>query len=202
MRHAALVAACIGLACATPAAGGALTLNAGWQQERERATDLPASGYGLGMSIDLGEYFFLGVSYSSLRTDDFEDAVDGATGQLEYRSGGPQLGAVWPWTHQLGVTATGGYAESSVRGLGEFSGDRIERYDGPTGSLALWYAPDERVAFSAGRGYSYLGAAPGWDTSAGVGLRLWRELWLDTGYWRGEGAYGWTAGLRAAIADR
>lgn len=196
----ALAFACLCAACASPARAG-LTLNGGWQQERERETGLPASGYGVGMSIDVGEYLFFGVSYSSLRTDSFEDATDGAKGRLEYRSGGPQLGAVWPWTDRLGVTLTGGYSESSTRGLDGFRNDRIERMDGPAGSLNLWYAPTPWLALNAGRGYSYVGAAPGWDTSVGLGLQLWRELWLDGGYWRGEGADGWTAGLRTTIPD-
>ena len=185
-----------------PARAG-LTLNGGWQQEHERETDLPAAGYGVGMSIDLGEYVFFGVSYSSLRTDAFADATDGVVGRLEYRSGGPQLGVVWPWTDRLGVTAAGGYAESSTRGLDGFNGDTIERNDGPTGSLTLWYQPSARIGLNAGRGYSYVGATPGWDTSAGIGLRLWRELWLDGGYWRGAGAgaEGWTTGLRTVIGD-
>lgn len=196
----ALALACLSLACVSPAHAG-LTLNGGWQQERERGTDLPAAGYGFGMSIDLGESLFFGVNYSSLRTEAFADAEDGVVGRLEYRSGGPQLGAVWPWTDRLGLTATGGYAVSSTRGLEGFSDDRIDRFDGPTGALMLWYAPTHDLALNAGRGYSYVGAAPGWDTSAGLGLRLWRELWLDGGYWRGEGADGWTAGLRTLIPD-
>lgn len=199
MRRAAALA-CLCLACSAPAGAG-LTLNGGWQQEREHETDLPAAGYGVGMSLDLGRYFFFGISYSSLRTEEFVDAEDGAVGRLEYRSGGPTLGAAWPWTDRLGVTLTGGYSESSTRGLGGFRQDRIDRLDGPTGSLALWYVPFSGLALNAGRGYSYVGAAPGWDTSAGLGLRLWRELWLDGGYWRGEGADGWTAGLRTTIPD-
>jgi hypothetical protein len=196
-----LAFACLCLACASPARAG-LSLNGGWQQERDRETALPASGYGVGVTIDLGPYFFLGLNYSSLRTDSFEDAGDGTEGRLEYRSGGPQLGVVWPWTERLGVTAAGGYAESSTRGLDGFREDRIERLDGPTGSLMLWYEATPRLAFNAGRGYSYVGAQPGWDNSAGVGLRLWRELWMDGGYWRGEGAEGWTLGLRTTLADR
>jgi hypothetical protein len=195
-----LAFACL-LACA-PAAQAGLALNGGWQYERERETGLPASGYGVGMGIDLGACCYVGVNYSSLRTDAFEDAVDGTTGRLEYRSGGAQLGAVWPWTDRLGVTLAGGYAEASTRGLDNFSNDRIERMDGPTGSLMLWYEATPRVSFNLARGYSYVGAAPGWDNSAGVGLRLLRELWLDGGYWRGEGAEGWTVGLRTSIADR
>ena len=196
----AFALACLCLACATPARAG-LSLNGGLQQERERETGLSAAGYGVGMSIDAGEYVFFGVNYSSLRTEAFADATDGVVGRLEYRTGGPLLGAVWPWTDRLGVTLTGGYAESSTRGLDGFRNDRIERFDGPTGSLMLWYAPKPWLALNAGRGYSYVGAAPGWDTSAGLGLRLWRELWLDTGYWRGGGAEGWTAGLRTLIPD-
>jgi hypothetical protein len=197
----ALFAGCVALAGASPAWAGALTLGGGWQQEREHDTDLPASGYGANLSIDLGEYFFFGVNYSSLRTDPFEDATDGTVGRLEYRSGGPELGVVWPWTGALGVTAVGGYAESSTRGLDGFEHDRVARFDGATGSLTLWYQATSRLAFNAGRGYSYIGAEPGWDTSAGLGLRLWRELWLDGGYWRGEAADGWTAGLRAVFTD-
>lgn len=199
MWRALLALACFCLACAPAQAG--MTLDGGWQQERERDTGLPASGYGVGLSIDLGPYWFFGLGYSSLRTDSFEDALDGAEGRLEYRSGGPQLGVVWPWTDRLGVTVAGGYAESSIRGLDGFSEDRIDRSDGATGSLMLWYQPSPRVALSAGRGYSYLGAKPGWDNSAGVGLRLLRGLWLDGGYWRGEDAEGWTAGLRTVIGD-
>jgi hypothetical protein len=199
MRH-ALVLACLCLACASPARAG-LTLNGGWQQEREVETDLPSAGYGVGMSIDVGEHLFFGINYSSLRTEAFEDATDGVLGRLEYRSGGPLLGAVWPWTRRLGVTATAGYSASSTRGLDGFREDRIERFEGPSGSLTLWYAPTHSLAVNAGRGYSYIGATPGWDTSAGLGLRLWRELWLDGGYWRGEGAEGWTAGLRTTIPD-
>lgn len=195
----ALALACLCLACAPAQAG--LTLDGGWQYERERETGLPASGYGAGLSIDLGEHWFFGVGYSNLRTDSFEDAADGTEGRLEYRSGGPQLGVVWPWTQRLGVTAAGGYAESSTRGLDGFREDRIERYDGPTGSLTLWYQASPRIAFNAGRAYSYVGARPGWDNSAGLGLRLLRELWLDGGYWRGEGAEGWTAALRTTIGD-
>lgn len=195
----ALALALLCLAC-TPAQAG-LTLNGGWQQERERASDLPASGYGVGLSIDLGSHGFFGVGYSSMRTDAFEDAGDGAEGRLEYRSGGPYLGVVWPWTDRVGLTLTGGYAESSVRGLDGFGSDRTERYDGATGSAALWYQPTSLLAFNVGRGYSYLGAKPGWDTSAGASLRLWRELWLDGGYWRGEGSDGWTAGLRTLVGD-
>ena len=196
-----LASACLGLACASPAQAG-LALNGGWQHEQERDTGLASSGYGVGLSIDLGACCYFGLNYSSLRTDSFEDATDGATGRLEYRSGGPQLGVVWPWTDRLGVTVAGGYAESSTRGLDGFGNDRIERLDGPTGSAMVWYEPTPRVSLNAGRGYSYVGAAPGWDSSAGLGLRLFRELWLDGAYWRGEGAEGWTVGLRTAIADR
>lgn len=201
MRRAALALACLGFACASPARAG-LSLHGGWQQERERETGLPAAGYGAGMSLDLGTCCFVGASYSSLRTDSFEDAEDGTTGRLEYRSGGADFGVVWPWTDRLGVTATGGYAESSTRGLDAFRNDRIERLDGAIGSLMLWYQPTQRLAFNAGRGYSYVGATPGWDNSLGMGLRLLGELWLDGGYWRGEGADGWTVGLRTAIPDR
>lgn len=189
------------LACTPSAVHAGLTLNGSWQQEREQETGLPAAGYGVGMSIDLGEYAFFGVKYSSLRTNEFADATDGVVGRLEYRTGGPELGVVWPWTDRLGLTATGGYSESSTRGLDGFRDDRTERYDGPTGSLALWYAPRPSFSLNAARGYSYVGATPGWDTSAGLGLRLWRELWLDGGYWRGGGADGWSAGLRTTIPD-
>ena len=106
----------------------------------------------------------------------------------------------WPWTDRLGVTATGGYAKSSTRGLDGFSDDRTAHFEGPTGSLSLWYQPWTDLALSLGRGYSYIGAVPGWDTSGGLSLRLWRELWLDGGYWRGEGMEGWNAGLRVTIA--
>lgn len=194
-----LLLACA-LACASPAQAG-LALNGGWQQEHQGDTGLDAAGYGAGLSIDLGPYAFFGVSYSSLRTDRFEDAIDGTEGRLEYRSGGPYLGVVWPWIDQLGVTAVGGYSEGSTRGLDSFGNDRIERYDGAAGSLTLWFAPLSNLAFSAGRGYSYIGATPGWDSSAGVGIRLWRQLWLDGGYWRGAGSQGWTAGLRTVISD-
>lgn len=197
----ALAFAGLCLACTAPAQAG-LALNGGWQYEREHETDLPAAGYGLGMGIDLGACCYVGVNYSSLRTNSFEDAIDGTEGRLEYRSGGAQLGAVWPWTDQLGLTVAGGYAESSTRGLDAFRHDRIERQDGPTGALTLWYEPTPRVALNAGRGYSYVGAEPGWDTSLGLGLRLLSELWLDSAYWRGEGADGWTVGLRTAIDDR
>ena len=196
----ALALAGLCLACASPARAG-LTLNGGWQQEREHETDLPAAGYGGGLSLDLSEHFFLGVSYSSLSTDAFEDATDGVVGRLEYRSRGAELGAIWPWTDRIGVTVTGGYAESITSGADGFRNDRIDRFEGPTGSVMLWCAPASRLALNVGRGYSYVGAAPGWDTSAGLGLRLWRELWLDGGYWRGEGADGWTAGLRVVMSD-
>ena len=195
-----LALACLALACAVPAHAG-FSLNGGWQSEHQGDTGLDAGGYGAGLTIDLGEYAFFGVGYSSLRTESFEDVGDGAEGRLEYRSGTTQLGLVWPWTDELGVTATGGYAEGSTRGLDGFGNDRIERYDGATGALMLWYAPLSNLSFNAGRGYSYVGATPGWDSSAGIGLRLWRELWLDGGYWRGAGSQGWTAGLRTVIPD-
>jgi hypothetical protein len=193
----ALASACLSLACAAPAQAG-LMLHGGWQHERELETDLPASGYGAGMGIDLGACCFVGVDYSQLRTEPFQDA-SGSEGRLEYRTGSAQLGAVWPWTDQLGVTVAGGYAQSRTGGLDAFSEDRIERAEGPTGSLTLWLQPSSRLAFNAGRNYSYVGATPGWDSSAGVGLRLWGGLWLDGGYWRGDSAEGWTAGLRTAL---
>jgi len=197
----ALLAVSLALASTAPAHAG-LALNAAWQHERERETDLPASGYGVGMSIDLGSYAYAGVNYSSLRTDSFEDAEDAAVGRLEYRSGGAELGVYWPWTDRLGLSVAGGYAESSIRGLDGFQHDRIDRLDGPTGYATLSYRVAPRLDFNVGRGYSYLGARPGWDSSAGLGLRVWRELWLDGGYWRGEGADGWNVGLRTAIPDR
>ena len=169
-------------------------------QEHQREIDLPASGYGAGLSVDLGTHLSLGASYSIVRTESFEDAIDGVEGRLEYRSGGVDLGAVWPWTQSLGATLTGGYARASTRGLDGFENDRHSRDDGPTGSLTLWWQPLTDVAFNAGRGYSYIGAVPGWDTSAGLGLRLWRELWLDGAWWRGDGIDGWTAGLRVTFA--
>lgn len=187
-----------------PPAHAGLTLNAGYQQEQEREiegreTELPAAGYSAGLCFDLGTSAWLGIGYSSTRTAEFEDAIDGVEGRLEYRSWSPALGLAWPWTNKLGITGTGGYSFGSTRGLDGFANDSVERYQGPTGSLALWWAPASWLSFNAGRGYSYVGSVPGWDNSAGLGLRLWRELWLDGAYWRGEAADGWTAGLRLWI---
>lgn len=176
-----------------------VTLNGSWLSEREIDTELPAAGYGVGVSFDMGPYAFLGLNYSTLRTDSFEDALDGVEGRLEYRSGGADLGLVWPWTEHLGATVTGGYARSETHGLDGFRNDRPARFEGPTGSLTLWTQLGD-LALNVGRGYSYIGAVPGWDTSAGLGLRLWGDVWLDGGYWRSAGVQGWSAGLRATFA--
>lgn len=192
------VAACLCLAGFSSAhALPGVTLDGSWHHERQFDTDLMASGYGLGISVDLGPYVFVGGSYSRVQTESFEDALDGVEGRLDYQTAGADLGVVWPWTAHLGTTATGGYATSTTRGLDGFRNDLPARSEGPTGSLALWYVPDSRVSFSVGGGYSHLGGIPGWDASAGLGLRLWRQLWLNGGYWRGEGIEGWTAGLSA-----
>lgn len=199
MPRAALAAvACLCLLGAAPAQAG-LTLDVGWQQEHQFDTDLVAAGYGIGMGFDMGRSFFFGASYSNVRTESFEDALDGAEGRLDYSSLGASLGAVWPWTHWLGLTATGGYALSTTRGRDGFRGDSPARFHGPTGSLSLWFQPASRISLSAGGGYSHLGGVPGWDTSAGLGLRLWQELWLDGSYWRAESADGWMAGLRTYL---
>ncbi|MGH8481185.1 MAG: hypothetical protein ACRES8_01845 [Nevskiaceae bacterium] len=199
MRRAALVLAGFCFVNAAPARA-ALTLSAGWQQDHEPETGLLSSGFGGGLGVDLGNYFFLSFGGSSMRTESFEDAVDGVEGRLEHRSGSAELGAVWPWTARLGVTATGGYAVAETRGLDGFGDDRAARFDGPTGSLTLWWQPSSILAFNVGRSYSYMAATPGWDTSAGAGLRLWGQTWLDAGYWRGDGVEGWTAGLRWTFA--
>jgi hypothetical protein len=198
MRRAALLLATLSFAGATPA-WAAVTLNGSWLQERELETELPSAGYGVGLSFDMGPYAFLGLNYSLLRTDSFEDALDGVEGRLEYRSGSIDLGGVWPWTDHLGATITGGYARSETHGLDGFRHDRPARFDGPTGSLTLWTQLGD-LALNVGRGYSYIGAVPGWDTAAGLGLRLWGEVWLDGGYWRSEASEGWSAGLRMTFA--
>jgi hypothetical protein len=198
MRPAALALACCWIA--SPAAA-ALTLDASWQHQEELETRLPASGYGAGVSVDLGPYAFVGIGYSAMRTESFEDELDGVKGRLEYRSGSADLGLVWPWTHRIGLTGTGGYSKSSTRGLDGFENDRHARFEGPTGSLSLWYQPSSLLSFSVGRGYSYIAAVPGWDTSGSAGVRLWGETWLDAGYWRGEGMEGWTAGLRTTLGS-
>ncbi len=200
MRHAALVVAGLCLAGAAPA-WAALTLNAGWAQDHEPGTGLLSSGFAAGLSVDLGSYLFLGLGGASLRTEPFEDAQDGVEGRLEYRSGSASLGVAWPWTDTFGATFVGGYAASEVRGLDGFADDRPARFRGPTGSLALWWQPSSILAFNVGRGYSYMAAAPGWDTSAGAGLRLWGQTWLDGGYWRGDGIEGWNAGLRVNFGE-
>jgi hypothetical protein len=199
LRHAVLLAAGLCLAGAAPARA-ALTLSAGWQQDHEPGTDLLSSGFSGGLSVDLGSYFFLGLGGSSMLTETFEDALDGVEGRLEYRSGSATLGVAWPWTDTLGATIAGGYSASEVRGLDGFEDDRRARFRGPTGSLTLWWQPSSILAFNAGRGYSYMAAVPGWDTSAGAGLRLWGQTWLDAGYWRGDGIEGWSAGLRSTFA--
>lgn len=195
MRLLACLAACLSLLGVAPAQAG-LSLNGGWQQDRELDTGLHSSGFGAGLSFDVARYAFLSASYSSSRTESFVDALDGIEGRLEHRSGSAVLGLVWPWADRLGVTATGGYAGSETRGLDGFRDDRTARYEGPTGALTLWYQPWIDLAFSVGRGYSYIGAVPGWDTSGGASLRLWHEWWLDAGYWRGDAIEGWNAGLR------
>ena len=197
MRSAALAVLCI--ASVAPAWAG-ITLDGSWQTQRELETGLPASGYGAGLSIDLGRHAFIGVGYSSLRTESFEDAGDGVEGRLEYRSGSADVGVAWPWTDNFGATLTGGYAQSSTRGLDGFEDDRTEHYEGPTGSFGLWWQPSSILSFNAARGYSYIAAVPGWDTSGGTGVRLWGKTWLDVGYWRAKGMDGWTAGLRTTFA--
>lgn len=182
--------------------GGKTTaVDGSWQQEREFDTDLAAGGYGIGISFDLGRYAFLGGSHSRVRTESFEDALDGVEGRLDYRTMGVDLGVIWPWTERLGATLTGGYAVSTTNGRDGFRNDRPERVDGATGSLSLWYQPSSRLAFTLGGGYAHLGGVPGWDTSAGISLRLWHELWFDAGYWRGADLEGWSGGLRAYLPE-
>jgi hypothetical protein len=196
----ALAFAGLCLVSLSPAWAG-LTLDASWQHQQELETELPASGYGAGLSFDLDAHTFISLGYSAMRTESFEDALDGARGRLEYRSGSADLGLVWPWTDWLGLTATGGYSKSSTRGLDGFENDRHARVEGPTGSLTLWYQLNSILSFNVGRGYSYIASVPGWDTSGGAGVRLWGETWLDAGYWRAEGMEGWTAGLRTTLGS-
>jgi hypothetical protein len=198
MRHAALALACAACLGAAPA-HAAVTLSGSWQQDHEPATGLLSSGFGMGLSVDLWPYTFLGLGGASMQTESFEDALDGVEGRLEHRSGSVELGAAWPWTDSLGATFTGGYAASETRGLDGFENDRTSRFEGPTGSVSLWWQPLVDVSFSLGRGYSYIGQVPGWDTSAGASLRLWREWWLDGGYWRGDAVEGWSAGMRVTF---
>jgi hypothetical protein len=195
MCRAVFVLAVLSLAGVTPAQAGG-SLSGGWQQDRELDTELASSGYSAGLSFDLGRWFFLSTSYSSMRTRPFEDAIDGVEGRLEHRSGSAELGLTWPWLDTLGMTLTGGYAGSETRGLDGFRNDEPARFEGATGSVSLWYQPWIDLAFNVGRGYSYIGAVPGWDASAGASLRLWHEWWLDGGYWRAKDIEGWNAGLR------
>lgn len=200
MRRTAQLVALLCLAGLAPAWGGG-SLSGGWVQDRERDTGLQSSGFNAGLSFDLGRYLFLSTGYSSSRTASFVDALDGVEGRLEHRSGSAELGVSWPWLDTLGMTFTGGYAGSETRGLDGFSEDRAARFEGPTGAATIWWQPWIDLAFSAGRGYSYIASVPGWDSSAGASLRLWHEWWLDTGYWRGDGIEGWNAGLRVNFGE-
>jgi hypothetical protein len=176
-----------------------VTLSGSWQQDHEPGTGLMSSGFGAGFSVDLWPYTFLSLGGSSMLTEPFVDALDGVEGRLEHRSGSVEFGAAWPWTDSLGATFTGGYAGSETRGLDGFENDRPSRFDGPTGSASLWWQPLVDLSFSVGRGYSYVGKVPGWDASGGASLRLWREWWLDGGYWRADGIEGWSAGMRVSF---
>jgi hypothetical protein len=195
MRRAALLIALPCLAGFTPAWAG-WSLSGGWIQDRELESGLQSSGFNAGLSFDLGHHVFLSTGYSSSRTASFVDALDGVEGRLEHRSGSAELGLSWPWIDNFGMTFTGGYAGSETRGLDGFRDDRPARFEGATGSAGFWYQPWVDLAFNVGRGYSYIGQVPGWDTSGGASLRLWREWWLDGGYWRGDGIEGWNAGMR------
>jgi hypothetical protein len=195
MRRAVLLIAFPCLAAIAPAHAG-WSLSGGWAQDRELDTELQSSGFNTGLSVDLGPSLFLSAGYSSSRTQSFVDALDGIEGRLEHRSASAELGVSWPWIDTFGMTFTGGYAGSETRGLDGFRNDTPARFEGPTGSASFWYQPWIDLAFTAGRGYSYIGKMPGWDTSAGASLRLWREWWLDAGYWRGDGIEGWNAGMR------
>lgn len=173
-----------------------LNLDAGYQFEQDRDKQNPAAGFGVGMTIDLNDYFFIGTSYSDLRTDEFQDQQTGTTGRLQYRRIGAQLGAGFSPLPHTSITATYGYTNSSTRGLDAFSTDQVDRSHSSSGSLSLGYRVLPAVELSAGRAYSYVGSEPGWENQAGIGLRLFHGLWLDGTGWRGGSKEGWTVGLR------
>jgi hypothetical protein len=196
MRRPVLLIALPCLATLAAPAQAGWSLSGGWVQDRELDTELQSSGFNTGLSVDLGTHLFLSAGYSNSRTQSFVDALDGIEGRLEHRSASAELGVSWPWVDIFGMTFTGGYAGSETRGLDGFRNDTPARFEGPTGSASFWYQPWIDLSFTAGRGYSYIGKRPGWDTSAGASLRLWHEWWLDAGYWRGDGIHGWNAGMR------
>lgn len=176
-------------------AAAGVSFTGGLQSEQERGTQLPAQGYCGSVAVDLGPYFSIGANYSDLRTDPFNDG--GTTGRLEYTAVGGELGAGIALADSVDLSATAGYSQSTTRGLDDFSRDPATRIDGPSGSLTLTYRASTNTELSLGPAYSYVGREPGWDVSAGLGLQLFKDIWLDGGYWIGETKDGWSAVLRA-----
>jgi hypothetical protein len=196
--HRWLPLAALAAAWAVPARAGFFGpayVDAGFQHQVERDSDLQGQGYDAGFGLDLGHYFSMGAGYSSVRTEPFK-TEDGATGRLEYRSLGGSLGGSLPLFSRGGISAAAGYSFSQTEGLDGFAGDPPQRAEGPTGSIGLHYALVRWVDVSVGRGYSFIGGERSWDTSIGASLLAWRGLWLDGSYWFTDHAEGWSAGLR------
>lgn len=176
-----------------PGPAHAVSFDAGYAADRERDTGLATSGFTAGLSQGLSRHFYVGASYSQLRTEPFADGS--LSGRLEYESAGFELGAGRALSLHTGLSASVGYAGSETRGLDGFADDPVQRAHGPMGSLTLSIQPNRRITLLAGPSYSYIGRVPGWQTTAGMRLRLSRALWLNTGYWSGKVAEGWNAGL-------
>jgi hypothetical protein len=179
---------------------GPVYLDAGYQHQLElpdEPDELEGQGYDLGLSLDLGEYLFVGAGYSSVRTEPFDDGE--RTGRLEYRSIAGSLGGYLPITERFGTSASVGYTFASTHGLDGFDDDPVERSEGLTGSLGLHYDLMRWVDVSVGAGYSYIGGERAWDASTGLSLLAFRGIWLDTSYWMADDMQGWTAGIRAHV---
>ena len=174
---------------------GPAYLDAGFQHQVEQ-DDLEGEGYDVGAALDLGTNFFVGASYSSVRTEPFALDEDGTTGRLEYRSVGGSFGGFLPVADWGGISAAAGYSVSRTYGLDALSEDPVEQAEGVTGSFGLHYGLVRWVDLSLGRSYSFIGGQRGWDASAGLSLLAWRGVWIDTSYWIADSIEGWTAGLR------
>lgn len=198
----ALPALLAGLAAGPAEAGllGSAYLDAGYQFQVQKETDLEGQGYSAGASIDIGNYFFASAGYSSVRTARFT-TVDDNTGRLEYRSYGGSLGGFLPLAEQVGLAATAGYGLSQTLGLDGLGDAPVERADGAIGSLSLNLAIVRWVGVSVGTSYAFVDGQRSLDGSAGLSLQAFRNLWIDSSYWVAEGSEGWSAGLRARLGE-
>lgn len=179
---------------------GPVTLDANYQHQVEKDSELEGQGYSAGASIGIGQHFFAGAGYSSVRTDAFAIAGDGV-GRYEYRSISGSLGGSMPLGDRAALSASGGYSVSRTFGLDGLVAEPVEQSEGLTGSVSLHLGWTRWLDMSLGRGWSFIGGERSADSSMGLSFPVLRNVWIDSSYWIAEGARGWTAGLSMRLGD-